>query len=243
MTRTLRPNRGTIKAMIFTPMQAFDDATTERNTSAAAALAWHRQQPQQSQPERLYLQAGYVDKLRIIDARFEQMMEPYRQKFRSDYPGQPLPPFMEPGYQSITPGSLVNLPSVATMKQPDPPAMLAGYPVRTWKIAAVIGVVGILFFAMLSSCDNSPSTKTSAQPVTLTTCETAMRTASREPDSTLAEPLIMATTQACGSKAAWVAAVKKFPAAMGMMSFTDAEARQSWELVCNDAPNAPACRG
>ena len=70
-----------------------------------------------------------------------------------------------------------------------------------------------------------------------------MRTASREPDSTLAEPLIMATTQACGSKAAWIAAVKKFPGAMGMMDYTDAQARQSWELVCYDVPTAPACRG
>lgn len=229
--------------MTLTPIQAFDDATAERNASAAAALAWHRQQPQQSQPERAYLQAGYVDKLRVIDARYEQMLEPCRQRFSADYPGQPLPPFLEPGYQAITPGNLVKLPSASTMKQPKPPAMLAGYPVRTWKIAAVIGVVGILFFAMLSSCDSSSNTKTAPQQVTLTTCETAMRTAAREPDSTLAEPLIMATTQACGSKAAWITAVKKFPAAMGMMSFTNAEARQSWELVCSDTPTAPACRG
>lgn len=229
--------------MNFTPIQAFDDATAERNASAAGALAWHRQQPQQSQPERTYLQAGYVDRLRAIDARYEQMMEPYRQKFHADYPGEPLPPFMEPGYQAITPGNLVNLPSARTMKQPEPPAMLAGYPVRTWKIAAIIGVVGIILFAMLSSCDNSPNAKTAPQQVTLTACETAMRTASREPDSTLAEPLIMATTQACGSQASWVTAVKKFPAAMGMTSYTDAQARQSWELVCYDAPTAPACRG
>ena len=162
-------------------------------------------------------------------------MEPHRQRFLIDYPGQPLPPFLVSGYQAITPANLVNLPPASTTKRPDSQQKVAGYPQRTWVIAAVILIVGLVFFAAISSCDTSSKKTTTSTG--LTACEIAMRAAAREPDSTKADPLIRKSLYTCKSKAQWVAALTKYPAAMGMYEVTGTE----WTAACIGEESAPAC--
>lgn len=218
---------------------AAQSAQEHRAASAEATHEWYTGQRSLTRQESPELRAEYLRRAKVLDGAYEAAVEDHRQEFVTTTPDQTLPGFLQPGFKAFAP----QLQQLTTPKtKPDAPVMLAGYPMRTWKIAGVMGVLGVILIAMMSSCDTSPKVKT-APPATLTSCEIAMRTASQEPDSTLAEPLIMATTNACGSKAAWVAAVKKFPAAMGAMDFTDATASQTWELVCYDAPTARACRG
>lgn len=147
--------------------------------------------------------------------------------------GHSLNPTLEPNFGALTP---------TKVGKSEPHGSLTDRH-WAWIIAGVVIFTAVSLFAAVAfgGSGNSNKNPGANTPVILTLCETAMRTASREPDSTLAEPLIMYTTQACGSKLEWIAAVKRFPGAMGMMDYTNAQAAQSWEIVCYDAPAAPAC--
>lgn len=216
---------------------AVSAASNRRRAAAQACTDRYQQKLLSGQsPQRLY--AEYLHEGRAIDATFENEVEPWRQHFLASNPNQALPLFLQPGFQSFSARQQLQK-SPAQIPMPQAPPMIAGYPQRTWITAGVILVVGLLFFGLISSCDSRNSTE-SKPPPTLTSCENSMRIASLEPDSTRADPLIAATLSSCSNKTEWIAALTKFPAAMGVTYVTDGKLEH--EAACSNEPSAPACK-
>ena len=239
MPITLYPMGEIMASQTETTEAAVQVANDHRLKQSGCLDTWYQGRLLAGQPHRR-LGKEYVLRRNALNEAYEQQVEPLRQQFRESMSGRVLPPFLVPGFQALTLGKpdTKKQRSALTSKRREPltymqRVLILGSPII---LMVVFGVVS----NVVSDLRSAPTTKPA---VSLSSCESAMHTASREPDSALAEPLIMATTQACRSKAAWIAAVKQFPGAMGMMDFSDAQARQSWELVCYEVPSAPACRG
>lgn len=170
--------------------------------------------------------------------------------FFASNPGLPLRPFLMPGFQSFSVQQQQATQQINENSnraaQPTIPAASRVLSNTQWAWivggAPILLVISVIFVAnVFGGANRSSKTPVAKTAISLTICEKTMLTASREPDSTLAEPLIMKTTQLCGSKEEGIAAVQKFPGAMGMRDYTNAQAVQSWEIVSYNAPAAPAC--
>lgn len=185
-----------------------------------------------SQAHQQYLAEG-----RAIDAEFERTVEPWRQHFLAANPGEPLPAFLTPGFKSF---------AVRQQRVVAPPQTVEKHQEKKnplwWMPLVGAGIVGLFILGgCVSMVVNSSKTKDHTSISALTPCEDAMRIASLEPDSTKADPLIATTLSTCSSKAEWVAALTKFPAAMGVTYVTDGKLEH--QAACSSSQRLRACQG
>jgi hypothetical protein len=71
-------------------------------------------------------------------------------------------------------------------------------------------------------------------------CQESMTKAADEPDSTLAEPLIISTLTACTSVDEWLSELERQPSAMGLTAQARL-GRIDLSVVCFRAPTTPVC--
>ena len=82
----------------MSPLQAVSAATSQRDETTSALSKWYSQECEQLNGGTPELKEKFLRRLRTINANYEEAVEPYRQNFLNDYPGQPLPPFLMPGF-------------------------------------------------------------------------------------------------------------------------------------------------
>ncbi|AIY01604.1 hypothetical protein ART_2005 [Arthrobacter sp. PAMC 25486] len=226
-------------------------AQAQRAAAAEAAHAWFTSQqaasPGDAEPS---LRAEYMRRAAIIDAAYEVAVEPHRQAFLEQYPGMVLPEFLQPGVRSFA-GRLQELDTgekgagtvgragVVNKRGWAGMSWLARLGVVAGSVMVLFGIVVLSLYVIVEN-EKRDELRAARQPVTLpTACEIGMKNAALEPDSTKADPLILATLRVCGSKAEWVAALEKHPAAMGVYEVTGTE----WAAACIGEEDAPACSG
>ena len=94
--------RGTILAYdSMAATAAAEIAQTRRVVDAEFLHAWHSQEVAQPGGNYPALRAEYLRRASIIDAAYEVAIEPHRQAFLNQSPGEQLPPFLQPGFKSF----------------------------------------------------------------------------------------------------------------------------------------------
>lgn len=144
------------------------EAAQRRRVAAAEALyAWHRQEKSLPNQSADALNGEYLRRAGFIDANYEAAVEPYRQLFLEDSPGQPLPVFLQPKYMAFTEKIQSRhpngQPSWNERKNPDTPIALGAAresiqptPKKLgWKRWVILFVIAVLILTVMVSITNA----------------------------------------------------------------------------------------